>query len=182
MAYGLRPVKQNGSAYNTVGFTELPIADAYATNIFNGDPVQLSSGLIVVAAGVPKDNAQPVVGTLVGARWVDANGTPQWGQYYDGNADNTECFAFVATGTDQLFLVRSETAVANSQIGVQYDITAGAGGSTTTGNSSYDIDVSAGAAADGAVILVDWPKNGTNETSSTPDVIVKWASGTHSDF
>jgi len=88
----------------------------------------------------------------------------------------------VATGADQLFLVRSETAVANSQIGVQYELTAGSGGSTSTGNSSYDIDVSGGASGTGGVILVDWPKNGTNETSSTPDVIVKWASGTHSDF
>ena len=184
MAYGLRPTKVNGDGYDTGGFAEIPIADAYAVNVFNGDPVVLNAGHVQMVAGVPADNAKPTIGPLVGCRYTDSDGNVKWAQYYNANggASNTDAVAYVATGEGVWFRVQSNVAFANSQIGVQYALAAGGGGSTSTGNSSYTVNVTGGVAAAGAVILMGCPQDGENENSSTPTVFVKWAAGTHSDF
>jgi len=184
MAFGFRPSKVNGDSTNTGGFAEIPIASAYATSIFNGDPVVLNAGNVQLVAGVPADNANPTIGPLVGCRYTTSDGEIKYAQYYNANGggSNTDAFAYVATKENLWFRIESNTAFATSQVGVQYALSAGSGGSTTTGNSSYIVDVTAGADAAGAVILMGCPQDDKNENTSSPVVFVKWASGTHSDF
>jgi hypothetical protein len=183
-AFGFIPSKVNGDRANSGGFAEIPIAHAYATNIFNGDPVVLNAGHVQLVGGVPADNANPTIGPLVGCRYTDSDGNIHYAQYYNANggSSNTDAFAYVATDENAWFRIQSNVAFADSQVGIQYALAAGAGGNTTTGNSSYSVNVTGGASAAGGVILMGCPQDGENENSSTPIVFVKWASGTHSDF
>lgn len=180
MAYGLKPVKRRGANYETGGNAALVVADGYATAIFHGDPVTLSSGNVVVA-GIPQDDGAPTtIGVFLGCEYVSPDSQLRHSHHYDGNAANTNIIAYVAADEDQLFKVESNAAFAQAQIGAQYALGAGAGGSTSTGNSSIFVDVTGGTSGTGGVVIVDIPRDGENEFSSTPDVIVKWAAGTHS--
>ena len=176
MAYGLRRAGREGDGYNTSGFSEMAIADAYATDIYNGDCCELSSGNLIISTGVPQgdDSADATVGFLVGARWVDSNGTPTWGQYYDGNSGNTECFGFIVTDLNVLIKVQGNAAWAQDQIGVQNQLVVGSG-NTTTGNSGWYVANSSSADATGGVFIRGVIKDGVNENSSTPDLLVSFA-------
>jgi len=183
MAFGLRPTKRNGDRANSSGFTELPIASAYASNIFNGDPVILNAGNVQLGAGVPQDNANPTIGVFVGCRYTNADGEIKYSQYYNagGGSSNTDAFAYVATDDNTIFRAVGSSAFADSQVGTQVELAAGAGGSTATGNSSYVV-TNATPTGTGGVIIMGCPRDGENENSSTPVLFVKWSSGTHSDF
>ena len=90
--YGLRPVQRAGAGYQTAGFIELPIATgSYGTPIFNGDTVVYTVSNVAATTGINVSNVLTGLaaqGVLMGARWADSTGTPQWGQRYDGNVEN----------------------------------------------------------------------------------------------
>ena len=121
------------------------------------------------------------VGVAVGFRYVDPNGTPVWSQYYAGNAINTKAFAFIADDPTQRFLIKSDGATVQADMGLNADVVSSTGtateieqGSTTTGNSSIVLDFSSQAVtATLGLRLISIPKDGVNETSSTPNVEVK---------
>ena len=121
------------------------------------------------------------IGVAVGFRYVDPNGTPTWAQYYNGNADNTAAFAFVADNPEQRFLVLSDGATVQADMGLNADVVSATGtpteietGNTTTGNSSIVLDFSSQAVtATLGLRLISIPKDGVNENSSTPNVEVK---------
>ena len=121
------------------------------------------------------------IGAAIGFRYVDPNGTPTWAQYYAGNANNTQAFAFVADNPVQRFLVKSDGATVQADMGMNADVVSSTGtateieqGSTKTGNSSIVLDFSSQAVtATLGLRLISIPKDGVNETSSTPNVEVK---------
>ncbi len=173
MAYGMRPIQVAGAGYNTGGFEEFPIdVSAQTTNIWNGDIVKLTGEGEIERDGDTPTEAAPCLGVFVGCRYVDPDGRPTWNQKYVGNTSNTEAYGMVCTDPNMTFLIQSDTAWATTQRGLGAVLTI-ANGSDTTGNSGNSLVITSGA-GDTALRIIGVPKNGENETSSTPNVIVKW--------
>lgn len=83
--YGLNPANKVGSAPNNMGLEEYTIASGYATAIYTGEPVAISSGTIVRAT-----NGSDVKGVLEGVSIVDSNGTPQEKAYHTAGFTSTK--------------------------------------------------------------------------------------------
>ena len=194
MAYGLRPVGGPGTGYGyqTSGFSEYYIdvsaVAAGAGVIYSGDFVELTAtGEIDRQAGnttgeTPTTaNGVRTIGVAVGFRWVTPSGTPTWSQYYDGNASNTEAFAFVADDPNQVFMIQSDEAIAQpTGIGGNAPVVnfATASGSTVTGNSGIQLDGGSIATTNTlALRILSIPRDGVNENSSTPNVLVRLNDG-----
>ena len=185
MAYGLRPIQRGASGgYNSGGFTEYPILDGETDDMFAGSlMLQEAAGYVTVLALTPTGatSVLSTIGVAVGFRYVDPNGSPVWAQWYNGDADKTEAFAFVADDPTQRFLVVSDGATVQADMGLNADVVSATGtataigqGNTTTGNSSIALDFSSQAVtATLGLRLLSIPKDGVNETSTTPNVEVK---------
>ena len=184
MAYGLRPIQFTSGGYNSGGFTEYPIIDNEADDMFAGClMLQEASGYVTALALTPTGatSVLSTIGVAVGFRYVDANGTPVWSQYYAGNALNTNAFAFVADDPTQRFLIKSDGATVQADMGLNANVVSSTGtateieqGSAVTGNSSIVLDQSSQLALNTLSLrLISIPKDGVNETSTTPNVEVK---------
>lgn len=122
----------------------------YATNLFEGDPVTLTSGLVAIyAAG--GGAATPPVGVFWGCRYTDTNGIVQFSKYWPASTATlagTVAFANVITDPNTIFSIQCNATVtptiANA-INKNADIVAGAG-STATGQSGYMLDTNTFAA------------------------------------
>jgi hypothetical protein len=175
MAYGFRPTQMAGSAYQTGGFVEVPI-NTVAVDIFNGGAVTYTAGSGIDVLALPAGNVLGTAGVLVGARWVTASGDQKWGQFYDGATGNTEAFAFVVPTRGVIFRVQGNIAYVAAQLGTNVQTTGGAGGSVTTGNSNLVVTNGAGA-GNPAVTVVGILSDGENDSSATPDLLVRFVAG-----
>tara|TARA_R100000655_G_scaffold8439_4_gene22098 strand:- start:555 stop:1157 length:603 start_codon:yes stop_codon:yes gene_type:complete len=186
MAYGLRPIQAGpGGAYNSGGFTEYPIADGETDSIFTGTfVVQEASGYVTALATSPVVGSPTVtgmtIGVAVGFRYTDTDGSIKFSTYYPGGG-YTNAFAFVADNPEQRFLIKSDGATVQADMGLNAPVVSNSGtasnvaqGSTTTGLSTTVLDQSSQATTTGiALRLLSIPEDGSNESSSTPNVIVK---------
>jgi len=174
--FGLRPVQRGGAGYQTAGFIELPIdPGSYGTSIFNGDTVVYTVSAVAGDSGVNVSNVATgvgAIGVLVGARWVDAEGTPQWGQRYTGDTGNTEAIAFVAPNEGTIFKVQANVAWAPEMLGFKNLLVAGAGGDVKTGNSSVTLALDSANGASATLVVVG--QADPSDTSTTPDILVRW--------
>ena len=189
MAYGFRPVTVNGAAYQTGGFQEFPINPSEGTRISNGDLCTLTDDYGVVRLGSPPvplkfSSASPPVttvpsnqalGVFVGCRYVDANGTPTWSQYWP-SAAGTEAFAFVVTDPLAVFKIQCSASWAETGLGNLVDPTLTAG-SGDDGNSRAVVGALTND-PDACLRVVGVVRDGANEDSSTPDILVQWSSPT----
>ena len=179
MAYGFRPVQMGGSGYNTGGFVKLPIEDdLVGTAIYNGGPVAYTVAAATADTGISA-NDTPLdddlsIGILVGATWVNADNEQKWGQYYDGNATNKtgKAFGFVAPLADTVFQVQGSAEWDRKYIGWEC-LVAGSGGVAATGNSSISLTLGTSDATKAVIVPIGVLENG-NETTSTPDVLVRF--------
>lgn len=188
--YGLRPYmgKAFGQAYNAGGFTEYPIDVATVNyNCFTGDFMVLTS-LGTVArtngeAGATPVAATPTIGVAVGFRYVDPDGDIKWSQKYVGNTSNTEAYAFIVADPDAAFIIQADAAVNQLAVGARAPVTnfIGTAGSAITGNSGIVLDASEINPATGtfALQIIAIPQDGSNEVSTTPNVIVRLTPGVH---
>ena len=169
--YGMRPSLFASGGYNSGGFTEYPIVDGDATNMFAGHfMLQGANGYVTELGVTPTgaSSAASTIGVAMGFRYVDATGTPVWNQYYAGNANNTEAFAFIADDPTQQFLIQQDAVgsrVDQAGVGLNAPVVQGTG-NVNTGLSGMVLD-SSGAAptATFALRIVSIPKDGTNENA-----------------
>ena len=195
MAYGLKPYNGLSGGYQSGGFSEFPIVDADADNIFCGDFMMWQDDGYVGRLGgttgispTTTDDTTITIGVAGGFRWVDTNGSPQWGNMYLGNAGNTNAFAFVYDNPQQLFVIQADGAgatTAQSDVGQNAPAInfAAASGNTNSGLSGIQLDSSAAAGTAAlAMRSVGIVQDGTNESRSgteTSNVIVKIQQNVH---
>ncbi len=192
MAFGLRPYKFASGGYNSGGVTEYPIADGETDDMYTGClMLQEASGYVTALAVTPTSTGGAAttltIGVSVGYRYIDHNGVPTWSQRYVGHADNTEAFALVVDDPNAQFLIASDGATVQADMGLNAPLTSATGTATdisqgyaNSGLSSIVLDQSAQAVtATLAVRLVSIPKDGTNETSTTPNVVVEFVRSAH---
>jgi hypothetical protein len=160
--YGLVPVNLMGGIPFAGSTRMIPIAQNYATNIFNGDVVGLSGGNAVItpynANSSSAAAAGNIVGVFLGAQFPGTN--PIFGnlqaQYYAASNNQPGMIAYVMDNPTALFkacVLAQAQGTANTQantsttvgymsprfVGTNAFLVAGNTGSTTTGNSAMGV-------------------------------------------
>jgi hypothetical protein len=120
-----------------------PIAVSYTTAIYKGDLVEMANdGTITASAAANADN----LGVFAGCEYKDPTGAKKFSPYWPGTASCTEIFALVYDDPNIIFEIQSDaTGAAAADVGQLVDIEYVAG-STKTGISAVNADVSAGTA------------------------------------
>ncbi len=126
---GLRAVRHlTGGVIRTA---EYSIASAYNTDIFKGDPVQMTGTgkNIAVAEAGNVDN----IGVFAGCNYVNAAGEQKFSKYWPASTVATEIVALVYEDPKIVYEIQADT-IAEADVGNLIDWDLGTG-STTTGIS-----------------------------------------------
>jgi hypothetical protein len=139
-AFGLRP-QGNLSATGAQKQYGYQIADNQSGAIYQGDLVTLYDGYVVKF--VPASHTA-ALGVFNGCNYIDpSTGKPTWKNFYPGSVNITAgtIQADVIDDPNQLFTIQVDESVAQADIGKNADVV-GTGGSTTTGQSTMELDSS----------------------------------------
>ena len=173
--FGLKPVGELGSGYNTSGTTEYSIASGASGNIFSGDLVKMAStGTILVAAA-----GDQALGVFRGCKYTDSNGDVIFSAYWPDGTVTSDAVAFVVDDPNALFEIQSAAtgSVVQTVVGNNADIVY-TSGSTKTGISAVEISGTT-AATSAQLRIVGFsgdPDNntlGTGAASANVNLIVK---------
>lgn len=156
-AFGLRPVGLNGAAANTTGVTQYEIAATNTNAIYQFSPViPLAAGVIDIC-GNANGGTVPFLGVLMGVEYVDSTSKKTVFKNYWPGANNVSVDtnypvkALVADNPDQLFLVAADEAVTDratalADVFSNCSLATATSGSTATGRSTAELDISTAAA------------------------------------
>jgi hypothetical protein len=139
--FGLRPYRMLGSGANTNGNATYNIQTAATAGtssvIYNGAPViPLANGLIDVP-GNANGGTVPLLGVFLGCNYIDLTGKPRWSPYWPGTAAvyaSSIATATVVSNPDQLFLINTNAAAADSLVHANANFATAITGSTVTGS------------------------------------------------
>ena len=139
--FGLRPYRMLGSGANTNGSATYNIQTAAtagtASVIYNGAPViPLTNGMIDVP-GNANGGTVPLLGVFLGCNYIDLNGKPRWSPYWPGTAAvyaSSIATATVVSHPDQLFLINTDAAAADSIVHANANFVTAITGSTVSGS------------------------------------------------
>ena len=147
--FGLRPYRQVGGNYNNQGVGSYSIQTSGITGVANaiyyGQPViPLNTGVISYA-GAAAGGTVANLGVFVGCEYTDLTGKPVWSNYYPGTASlksSTACKASIVDDPNALYLINCDAAAADGLVFSNADFVTSTTGSTTTGVSYGELDVS----------------------------------------
>lgn len=137
--FGFRCVKHPSGQSRA---NEYQITSGYAANIFQNDPVKLTTNGVIQLA--TSDGSRTgtvdgieVLGMFAGCSYVDATGKPNWSPFWPGGTTATDIKAYVYDDKENIYEVQADGTVDAVDIGSQADFTgfAAPGGSTATGIS-----------------------------------------------
>ena len=178
--YGLIPINLIGGQVFAGATRQIPIASAYATGIFFGDVVKLSSdGILVKDTGTT--TATPV-GVFLGCSYTDPTYGKVFRQNFPAGTVAADIMAYVQDDPDALFKVAivssgttigtvQRTAVGNNAALVQN------AGNTTTGNSGVAIDDTVATTASLPIRIIDLVPETSYVSGGNvvyQEAIVKW--------
>ncbi len=155
-AFGLRPIGLNGAGANTTGVTQYEIATNNTNAIFQFSPViPLAAGVIDIV-GAAAGGTVPALGVLMGVEYVDSSSKKTvFKNYWPGSNNvsvdtNFPVKAFVADNPNQLFMcsadgVTTDRATALADVFSNVSLANGTSGSTATGRSTAELDISTSA-------------------------------------
>jgi hypothetical protein len=199
--YGLEPINLIGGQVFAGSTRQLPITTSavnYATAIFSGDVVQLTStGTVIVSTLAGQASAVAgVVGVFLGCSYTNPSTKQKlFSQFWPGAASGiTDAVAYINDDPDTLYKVASVGATANSTGLVIAPVQQAAlgenavlvlnTGSTTTGNSAIGL-YSAGTLTSLPMRIVDLVPDTAYVSGGNivyPEVIVKFNFGYHSYY
>ena len=174
--FGLRPYRKLDGTPLVGAQNRYKIANGYATAIFQGDLVRpLTDGTVVRSVG---NTSYAVIGVFNGCFYNDpTTQKPTYSNYYPGGITPTQgqITAFVVDDPDAVFLVNADEVFAQANLFGNYSLSV-ANGSTTTGISEMQLDVSTqGTAGTFAVQAIDISQDPENDdqTTSNANVLVR---------
>ena len=143
-AFGMRPVKMIGGAPYTGGQSRYRIAADYGTAIFQGDMVmQVTGGGIEVHAD---GGTVPIVGVFNGCRYTDPTTKKEtFSNFYPASTNASDIEAFIIDDPNVVFEVQADAAFPVADLLGNFDIVYTSAGSTVTGISGAELDVTTGA-------------------------------------
>ena len=174
--YGLRPVNLIGGQPYAGSTRMMKIANAYAANIFYGQPVAInSSGVIVAETGTTAVATNGVVGVFVGCTYTDPNLKYKvFRQYWPTGTVATDAEAYVVDDPDVVMQAQAGGSITQADIGANIALGTSSG-STSTGNSTTPLGSSAATTATlplRIVGFVDGPDSAVGDAFT--DILVKW--------
>ena len=142
-AFGMRPLKMVGGAPFHGGQSRYRIAANYGTNIFQGDMVaQVTGGGIEVHAD---GGTVPIVGVFNGCQYTDpTSGEQVFSNYYPASTNASDIIAFIIDDPMVIFEIQANAAMPVADLLGNFDIVYTTAGSTTTGISGAELNVSDG--------------------------------------
>ena len=143
-AFGMRPLKMIGGAPYTGGQSRYRIAANYGTAIFQGDMVsQVTGGGIEVHAD---GGTVPIVGVFNGCRFTaPTTGKETFSNFYPASTNASDIEAFVIDDPNVVYEVQADAAFPVADLFGNFDIVYTSSGSTVTGISGAELDVTTGA-------------------------------------
>ena len=175
--YGLRPVNLIGGQPYAGSTRLIKINNAYAANIFYGQPVSInSSGVLVADTGTSNVAATGTVGVFVGCTYTDPNLKYKiFKQYWPTGTVATDAYAYVVDDPDVVMQVQADDAVTQAALGANIGLSTFAG-DTATGNSETSADVASinttATLPLRIVGFVDGPESAVGDAFT--DILVKW--------
>jgi hypothetical protein len=175
-AFGLKPIRMQGSGSNSEGVTEYSLASGASGNIFSGDLVKMTNaGTILVASAT--DN--PLLGVFRGCKFTNASGEVIYSSYWPNGTVSSDAVAFICDDPNMLFEVQSAAtgSVVQTVVGNNAD-SVYASGSTSDGQSGVEISGTT-AATTAQLRIVGFSKDpenntlGTGSASANVNMIVK---------
>lgn len=151
--------------------SEYSIASAYNTNIFKGDPVEMTGTgkNVQLAAAANADN----IGIFAGVRYVNAQGEQKFSKHWPADQVATEIVAYVYDDPNIVYECQIDT-IAEADVGNQVDWNAGTG-STTTGVSGAYADESTKGTTGGALRILGLVQNPRNAYGAYAKIEVAFA-------
>ncbi len=143
-AFGMKPVRMIGGAPYTGGQSRYRIAANYGTSIFQGDMVaQVTGGTVEVHAD---GGTVPVVGVFNGCQYTDpTSGEQVYSNYYPASTNASDLIAFIIDDPDVVYEVQADDTFPVADLFGNFDIVYTSAGSTQTGISGAELDVTTGA-------------------------------------
>lgn len=175
--YGLRPVNLIGGQPYAGSTRLIKIANAYASNIFYGQPVSINaSGVVVAETGTTAVTATGVVGVFMGCTYTDPNLKYKiFRQYWPTGTVATDAYAYVVDDPDVVMQAQASGTVAQTDLGANIGFGT-ASGSTDTGNATTNLNASTinttGTLPLRIVGFVDGPDSAVGDAYT--DILVKW--------
>jgi hypothetical protein len=168
---------QDGSA-PTMGLQKFTINSSYATAIYTGDPVGLStaSGFEgTIAIGATANGTDKNLGVFAGCEYYNSNvQRVVWSPYFPASVGSSSpCNAYVITDPEMTFLVQASTTsvVGSTLIGQNVSWAAGTGNTTNGQSGAYVLSSAAGATSSYQWRIVNtysaFGPPGVNGTSTT---------------
>jgi hypothetical protein len=143
-SFGLKPVKMMGGSPYSGGQSRYRIAANYGTNIFQGDLVmQVTGGGIEIHAD---GGTVPIVGVFNGCMFTDPTTSEQvFSNFYPASTNASDIIAFVHDDPNTVFEIQADDTFPVADLFGNFDIVYTNSGSTTTGISGAELDVTTGA-------------------------------------
>ena len=175
--YGLRPVNLIGGQPYAGSTRMFKINNAYAANIFYGQPVASNgNGYIQADTSTTALAATGVVGIFMGCTYTDPNlKIKVFKQYWPTGTIATDAEAYVVDDPDVVMQAQADGQVAQTALGANIALGTSAG-STSTGNATTPLAASSVATTATLPLrivgFVDGPDSTVNDAYT--DVLVKW--------
>ena len=143
-SFGLKPVRMMGGSPYSGGQSRYRIAANYGTSIFQGDLVmQVTGGGIEIHAD---GGTVPIVGVFNGCMYTDPTTSEQvFSNFYPASTNASDIIAFVHDDPNTVFEIQADDTFPVADLFGNFDIVYTNSGSTTTGISGAELDVTTGA-------------------------------------
>ena len=165
-AFGMRHVGRIGGPATNVQ-NRYRIAANYGTAIFKGDMVmQVTGGGVEVHAD---GGTVPIVGVFNGCRYTDpTSGKETFSNFYPASTNASDIEAFIIDDPMAIFEIQADAAFPVADLFGNCDIVYTCSGSTTTGLSGAELDVTTGATTAGLPLkAIDVSRNPDNSDVSS---------------
>lgn len=145
-SFGLKPVRMMGGSPYSGGQSRYRIAANYGTSIFQGDLVmQVTGGGVEIHAD---GGTVPIVGVFNGCMYTDPTTSEQvFSNYYPASTNASDIIAFVHDDPNTVFEIQADDTFPVADLFGNFDIVYTNSGSTYTGISGAELDVTTGATA-----------------------------------
>ena len=174
-SFGLKPVRMMGGSPYSGGQSRYRIAANYGTNIFQGDLVaQVTGGGIELHAD---GGTVPIVGVFNGCMFTDPTTSEQvFSNHYPASTNASDIIAFVHDDPNTVFEIQADDTFPVADLFGNFDIVYTNSGSTTTGISGAELDVTTGATTTNlplkAIDISQDPENSDGGSANTNVLVV----------
>ena len=173
-SFGLKPVRMMGGSPYSGGQSRYRIAANYGTSIFQGDLVmQVTGGGIEIHAD---GGTVPLVGVFNGCMYTDPTTSEQvFSNYYPASTNASDIIAFVHDDPNTVFEIQADDTFPVADLFGNFDIVYTNSGSTYTGISGAELDVTTGATSTNLplkVIDISQDPDNSDVASANTNVLV----------